>query len=79
MLVLLGALRFLEGAEAADGTVAVSVVLSSVLLCERFRDLVVGPVPAAALPCAPRPTENELFVLTADVDDVTAAMLRVRG
>jgi len=63
--------RFLEGAEAANGSAIVSVDLSTVLLCERFLDLVVGPVTALLLMllsstawAAPlRPNEYGLFVV----------------
>jgi len=68
--------RFLEGAEAAEGTAAVSVDLSRVLLCERFRILVAGRVAGLSVGT---PKENELFVLTSDAAPVTAAKLRVRA
>lgn len=73
-----GAFRFLEGAEAGGKQADASVDLSRVLICERFRDLVAGLDPAAASSRAPTPTENELFVLAADVDPVKVAILRVR-
>jgi len=72
------AFRFLEGAEAGGEKPVTSVDLSRVQIWERFRDLVEGPDPAAASCWAPAPTENELFVLAADADPVTAAILRVR-
>lgn len=42
---------------------------------ERSRERVVGPVAEAPFPCDPI-TENELLVLTEDVDVVTAPMRR---
>lgn len=78
LAVVDGAFRFLEGDEVGGEKAATSVDLSRVLLCERFRDLVAGPGPADASLWTPAPTENELFVLTADVGMVTAATVRVR-
>jgi len=75
LAVVDGAFRFKEGAAVGGEKAVVSMDLSRVLLCERFRDLVAGPDPAVA---SSVPTENESFVLTADDGIVTAATLRVR-
>jgi len=72
-----GAFRFLEGAETVDETSVVSGDLSRALLCERFRDLVVGPATGASATGTSK-TDSKGFVLSADVDAVTAAILRVR-
>lgn len=73
-----GGFRFLEGAEATAEKSVASAVLSRVLLCERFLDLVAGPDAAVSSLWAPTPTVNELFVLAAAVDPVTAAVPRER-
>jgi len=74
-----GALRFLEGAVVAGSTAGAWGDISRVLLCERFLDLVVGPVARSWSPRTAGLKANELLVLTADVDDVIAAILRARG
>lgn len=81
--------RFLEGAEASNGIAGTSVDISTVPLCERFLDLVVGPATELSSPRAPRPNEKELLFVPAYVDVVVDAaawvlvaavlVLRVRG